>query len=180
MSGDERRNEILDILDKSQSAISGDKLAEIFEVSRQVIVQDIALLRANKNDIVSTNRGYILQGHKGISRIFKVVHTNEQIEEELNLIVDLGGRVQDEFVYHKVYGVVSAGLSVKNRRDVKKYLEMFGSGISTPLLNITGGYHYHTVVADDEETLDQIQQELSEKGFLAQLQNYEPVDFWKK
>ena len=72
MNGEERRKEILAILDKSKSAISGEKLADIFEVSRQVIVQDIALLRAARNEILSTNRGYILQTKRGASRIFKI------------------------------------------------------------------------------------------------------------
>ena len=30
-----------------------------------------------------------------------------------------------------------------------------------------------------EEILDEIQEELQKAGFLAQLQEYEPVDFWK-
>ncbi len=180
MNGEERRNELLDILQKNKSAISGEKLADIFEVSRQVIVQDIALLRAGNHDILSTNRGYLLQSKKGASRIFKVYHTNEQMLDELNSIVDFGAKVQDVFVYHKVYGVIKADLDIGNRRDVNKYLNEIKEGKSTPLMNVTSGYHYHTVVADDEETLDQIQEELQDKGFLAELKTYEPVDFWKK
>ena len=180
MQGEERRKEILNILETSKSAISGDKLADIFEVSRQVIVQDIALLRATSNEILSTNRGYLLQKKNGATRIYKVYHTNEQTEEELNCIVDMGGKVQDVFVYHKVYGVIRADLNIKTRRDVKKYMEEIRTGKSTPLMNVTSGYHYHTVNAEDEESLDQIQEELQGMGFLAELKTYEPVDFWKK
>ncbi len=180
MNGEERRTEILDILEKNKSAISGEKLADIFEVSRQVIVQDIALLRAGKNSIISTNRGYLLQKKGEATRIFKVYHTNEQTREELDLFVDLGGKVEDVFVYHKVYGVIKADLSVKNRKDVERYLETIRTGKSTPLMNVTSGYHYHTISAEDEETLDLIQEELQKRGFLAELKSYEPVDFWKK
>ena len=98
MNGDARRKEILDILEKAQSAISGDNLADIFDVSRQVIVQDIALLRAARNEILSTNRGYILQTKRGASRIFKVYHTIEQMVDELNTFVDFGATVEDVFV----------------------------------------------------------------------------------
>ena len=180
MNGDARRKEILDILEKAQSAISGDNLADIFEVSRQVIVQDIALLRASNYEILSTNRGYLLQKKNGASRILKLYHTNEQTVDELNCIVDMGGKVQDVFVYHKVYGVIRADLNIRNRREVKIYMDEIASGKSTPLMNVTSGYHYHTILADDEETLDQIQEELENMGFLAELKNYEPVDFWKK
>lgn len=179
MNGEERRKEILAILDKSKSAISGEKLADIFEVSRQVIVQDIALLRAARNEILSTNRGYILQTKRGASRIFKVYHTIEQMVDELNTFVDFGATVEDVFVYHKVYGVIRAELRIRNRKDVQKYLTEIREGKSTPLMNVTSGYHYHTVLAEDEETLDQIQEELQKLGFLAELKTYEPVDFWK-
>ena len=82
------------------------------------------------------------------------------------------------FVYHKVYGVIKVNLNIKSRRDVKKYMEDINSGKSTNLLNLTSNYHYHTITAEDEQTLDLIQDELNKKGFLAKLQDYEPVDFW--
>ena len=103
----------------------------------------------------------------------------DEVEEELSLIVDLGGKVEDVFVYHKVYGVLRADMNIKSRKDIKKYMEEINAGKSTLLMNVTSGYHYHTVIAEDEQTLDMIQDELAEKGFLAKLQDYEPVDFWK-
>ena len=110
--------------------------------------------------------------------MFKVIHADEQVEEELNLFVDLGGKVEDVFVFHKVYGVIKATMNIKSRRDVKKYMEEISTGKSTQLKNLTSGYHYHTITADDEQTLDMIQEELRQRGFLAKLQDYEPVDFW--
>lgn len=178
MSGQERREQILKIVKNSDKPMAGTELAKQLGVSRQVIVQDMALIRANGIDIMSTNRGYVIHEDKEVSRVFKVIHTDEQVEEELNLFVDLGGKVEDVFVYHKVYGVIKANMNIKSRRDVKKYMEGISSGKSTNLMNLTSNYHYHTITAEDEQTLDMIQEELNTKGFLAKLQDYEPVDFW--
>lgn len=177
MNSNERRVKILELLKKEDKPISGTEIAKIFSLSRQVIVQDIALLRANGEKIVSVHNGYVLEKNEEKSRVFKVHHTDEQVEEELNLIVDMGGKVEDVFVYHKVYGVVKASLNLKSRREVSDYMREMNSGKSTLLKNITSNYHYHTVSADDTKTLSFIQKALEEKGFLAKLQEYEPLDF---
>ena len=93
--------------------------------------------------------------------------------------MDMGGYVKDVFVYHKVYGVLRADMNIKSRMDIRKYMENIRSGKSSLLKNVTSGFHYHTIVADSEELLDMIQEELSKRGFLAKLQDYEPVNFWK-
>lgn len=177
MNANERRVKILELLKKEEKPLSGTEIAKIFSLSRQVIVQDIAILRANGENIVSVHSGYILQKNGEKSRVFKVNHTDDQVMEELNLIVDLGGKVEDVFVYHKVYGVVKAPMNLKSRRDILSYMQEMKSGKSTLLKNITSNYHYHTVVAEDSTTLDFIQKALEEKGFLAKLQEYEPLDF---
>ena len=107
-----------------------------------------------------------------------MVHSDDEVEEELSTIVDAGGHVRDVFVYHKVYGVLRADMNIKSRRDIKNYLDEINSGKSSLLKNVTSGYHYHTILADSEDILDVIQDELQQKGFLAKLQDYEPVDFW--
>ena len=180
MNGEQRRAQIIEIIKNSANPLSGTALAKLVNVSRQVIVQDMALIRANGIDIISTNRGYVIGDSGKVSRVFKVRHNEEQVEEELNLFVDFGGIVKDVFVYHKVYNVLKADMNLKSRADVKKYLVELASGKSTLLMNVTSGYHYHTILADDEETLDLIQEELWTKGFLAKLQEYEPVEFGKK
>jgi len=180
MSGEKRRENLLKILQESTNPVSGTELAEKFNVSRQIVVQDIALLRAKNHEIISTHKGYILNDEETFKRVFKVKHTTEQIPDELNLIVDLGGVVDDVFVYHKVYGVIKVDMNIKSRRDVKKYIEGIESGVSTPLMKITSEYHYHTVSADSKETLDEIQKELDESGYLVALRDYEPVDFWSR
>ena len=138
----------------------------------------MALLRAQDHEILSTNQGYLLTGGKKISRVFKVIHSDKEVEEELGLIVDYGGHVEDVFVYHKVYGVLRAEMNIKSRMDIRNYMEEIRSGKSSLLKNVTSGYHYHTVRAERVEILDMIQEELQKKGLLAKLQDYEPVDFW--
>lgn len=168
MTGSDRRQEILKNIKESDRPVSGSKLAKDYDVSRQVIVQDIALLRASGYDIISTNRGYVLEGQTCAERVFKVRHTDEQLKTELCTIVDLGGQVKNVMVNHKVYGHIEAELGITSRRKVKEFLEDIESGKSTPLKNITSDYHYHTVTADSEETLGMIEEELRKLGFLVE------------
>lgn len=166
MTGQERRNAIVDQIKQSGVPVSGKILASYYHVSRQVIVQDIALIRAAGHDIISTNRGYILNEPYRVSRTFKVQHTDEQLEEELFSIVDLGGRIINVMVNHRVYGHLEAELNITSRRTALRFLDDIKSGKSSPLKNITSNYHYHTVEADSEETLDMIEEMLAQKGFL--------------
>ena len=168
MKGESRRKEILNYIQGSPVPVSGSRLSEAFHVSRQVIVQDIALLRAANQDIVSTNRGYVLNVWSRAQRIFKVCHTDDEIIDELYTIVDLGGRVADVFVNHKVYGQLRADMVINSRRDVEEFMEGIRMGKSSPLKNITSGYHYHTVTADSEDILNLIENALDMKGYLVQ------------
>ena len=178
MKGEERRMMIIQTLRSSGHAVPGKTFASQFGVSRQVVVQDIALLRAEGHEIVSTNHGYLLSEHFKESRVFKVYHTMAETETELNLIVDYGAVCKDVFVYHKVYGLIHADLNIRSRSDVAAYLQSIRTGKSQPLMNLTSGYHYHTVLAESSEVLDTIQNKLMDAGFLAPLTDYEPVDFW--
>lgn len=180
MSGEERRNQLVKSLRKNSRAITASELARKYEVSRQVVVQDVALLRANGYDIIATNRGYILRKEGRITRVFKVHHTKEECEAEMDLIVDMGGRIEDVFIFHKYYGVVRADLKIRSRRDVDIFMYDIKTGRSSLLSDVTGGYHYHTVSADSGDILDDIQRLLEQKGFWAELLEHEPVDFWSE
>lgn len=180
MTGQERRRKIMEILSNSSKPIAAKTLAKEFDVSRQIIVSDIALLRAEKHEIASTNRGYILSEDSKFLRVFKVKHSDDEVEKEMNLIVDYGGTVEDVFVYHKTYGTVRAEMNIRSRIDVIDFMNAIEAGKSSFLKNITDGYHYHTITAPSEMILDRIQQQLANNGFLAQLQDYEPVNFWKQ
>lgn len=176
MNGAERRKKILELLHQNDVPMSGTTLAGLVGVSRQVIVQDIALLRANDYDILSTNQGYVLSESALCTRIFKVLHTDEEVEEELSLFVDCGGHVEDVFVYHKIYNMLKAPMNIHSRLDIRRFMDNLSSGKSSLLKNVTSGYHYHTITAASEDILDYIQKQLDKRGFLAPLQDFEPLD----
>ena len=163
----ERRKAIVNLLLASKTPISGGELSKQFNVSRQIIVQDITVLKGLGYEIFSTHHGYVLQKSPLVERVFKLKHTTEQTEDELNSIVDLGGTVVDVFVWHKVYGRISATLNIFSRLQIKQFLEGVRTGKSTELMNITGGYHYHTVRAESESILDKIGETLKVKEYIA-------------
>ena len=167
MKAADRRKAIVNLLLSSNEAISGGKLSEEFGVSRQIIVQDITVLKGTGYDILSTHNGYIIQKSPLKERVFKVYHTTEETEDELATIVNLGGTVVDVFVWHKVYGKMTAPLNIFSSLHIKQFIEGVRSGKSTELMNITGGYHYHTVRAESESVLDEIEQALLNKNYIA-------------
>ena len=179
VTGDVRRAQIVLLLQEASKPISGQVLGEKLQVSRQVIVTDVALLRACGHDIVSTNRGYVLKrSSTQVARLVKVRHTPEQIEDELDAIVDLGGCVVDVMVNHRTYGRLSAPLDVKSRRDVRQFLSDLNQGISAPLSTVTDGYHFHHISAASDDIVDEIISALEEKGFLAPLTDYEAQELF--
>lgn len=167
MNGEERRERIFNYIRSARDPVSANTLAAKYGVSRQVIVQDVALLKAGGSDILSTNKGYIMQYNASCTKVIKVRHTDEEIEDELKTIIDLGGRVMDVFVWHRAYGRINAKLVIKSRRDITQLLDDLSSGKSSPLKNITAGYHYHTIEADSEEMLEEIEKALLKKQYLA-------------
>lgn len=172
MSGEQRREEILKILwEKSRvgTPIPGTELAKQLQVSRQVIVQDIALLRAVNKNILSTNKGYLLfqeSTKKVCKRSYKVKHSPECMQQELYAIVDCGGRLVDVGVDHPIYGQIIVDLIIHNRQDVDNFVRQVKVFGTKPLNELTDGIHYHTVEADTEEILDRIEEELNRLEFL--------------
>ena len=162
----ERRKAIVNILLSSKEPISGGSLAQKFDISRQIIVQDITVLKGMGYDIISTSQGYVMQKSPLAERVFKVKHTTNETEDELSCIVGLGGTVVDVFVWHKVYGRIEAALNIFSPMHIKQFMEGVRTGQSTELMHITGGYHYHTVRADSEAVLDRIEAALNEKKYI--------------
>lgn len=172
MDGRKRRKKIEEILSQENLPISGTELAKRLGVSRQVVVQDVALLRAEDIKILSTNKGYILRRLPGDQkeaciRVFRSSHRTEDILDELQTIVDYGGRILDVFVEHDVYGEIHADLVINNRLDAAEFVDMLDHSEDLPLKSLTGGCHYHTVMADSVRNLDKIEEELRKKGYLA-------------
>ena len=166
MKADDRRKAIATYLMSEQKPVSGAVLSEEFGVSRQIIVKDISILKASGFDIISTHYGYIINSSPYAERVFKVHHTTDRTEDELNCIVDLGGTVADVFVWHKVYGKIEAPLNIFSPMHVKQFMEGVRTGQSTELMHVTGGYHYHTVRAESEAVLDRIEAALNERNYI--------------
>lgn len=168
MNGENRRQALLAHLQQAGGPVSGSALAEILHVSRQVIVQDIALLKAAQHTILSTSTGYLVLGSTGSSRVFKVRHSTEDIGDELRTIIDADGWIIDVFVRHKMYGEIRADLSLRSRGDVEDFVEQLRQGKVQPLKQLTDDFHYHTVGANSEQTLIRIREELQKKGYLVE------------
>ena len=122
MSAEVRRERIIGLLKASDLPLSGTELAKQCQISRQIIVQDIARLRASGYQILSTTKGYLLQSAPSNTCTLQVQHTDQQIEDELNTIVDLGGTVLDVSVQHDIYGTLTAPLYVSSRLQVQEFL----------------------------------------------------------
>ena len=168
LEGQARRKEMVKLLEEANKPLSGGMLGKQFGISRQVVVQDIALLRAEVYDILATARGYIFNQEAGMmmSRILLVKHTEEQLEDELNTIVDNGGRVRNVIISHGMYGQLTGDLMLKTRRDVRSFVERTQSTQALPLSLLTDGVHMHTIEASTKEELDAVEEELRKKGYL--------------
>ncbi len=166
MDDKERKKRILDLLKENTKAISGSVLAKTMGVTRQIIIKDIALLRAAGNDIVATPRGYVMKKDTGIQSVFAVKHSIEDIERELTLIINGGGRVINVIIEHPLYGEIIGNLDLKNLDDVKRFIAKMATSNAKPLINLSEGVHLHTIEADSVDTLDKIRKALLDNGFL--------------
>ncbi len=173
MTGEMRRSQMLQLLQERCAPISGAVLAAHFHVSRQVIVQDIALMRAENRRILSTNKGYLcrseMQEDMQPKRVFFVRHRDSQVFEEFMTVVELGGRILDVAVEHELYGQIRVDLVIETAQDVKNFTEKLSTCRDNPLKVLTDDCHFHTVAAPSEKLLELIEQELRSKGFLREM-----------
>ena len=170
LDGERRREEIIRLLAGSRNPVSGTELARRLKVSRQVIVQDVALLRAVNKNILSTNKGYLLfdPGRESgeCRKTLCVRHTTEQVLEEFYGIVDLGGKILDVVVEHELYGQIAVDLIIASRQDAEEFYQKMRETRAKPLKELTEDVHYHTIVAKDAASMERIERVLEEKGFL--------------
>lgn len=169
MDNKQRRQKIIDTLQVTKQAISASALAETFQVSRQVIVSDIALLRAQGNDIISTPKGYILGNLTAYNCFtFKVAchHSIDKTYDELSTIVDNGGKILDVIVEHPVYGQITGQLDITSRYDVEEFLHKLSTEKASLLSKLTDGTHLHTIACKDELCAKRIQEALKKLNLL--------------
>ncbi len=168
MTGDERRGAVLDLLKKSTSPVSASFLAKELGVSRQIIVGDVALLRATGTVIFATPKGYVLSMNSGDSLIYKVAccHLNSETEDELNIFVDCGITVLDVIVEHPVYGQLTGLLDISSRIEVKEFIDRCSKEKAHSLCELTDGIHIHTIECPSEDSYKIAINMLKERGFL--------------
>ena len=165
MTAIERRNAIYQVL-SADTPISATALAGRFGVTRQVVVGDIALLRAEGRSVIATPRGYIIPVPDGFLRSMACVHNAAQTRDELNAMVDCGCTVIDVVVEHPVYGQLTAPLAISSRYDVEQFIEKMTSASASPLSALTEGIHLHTLSCPDAQVFDHLCDKLREMGML--------------
>lgn len=167
---EERREQILYILNTKDEPITGSDLAKKFNVSRQVIVQDIAVLRAKGINIMATSNGYYISKRNEDNRNIKTIVCKHEgydsIEKELTIIIDMGGKVLDVIIDHPVYGEIRCPLMINSRYDLEKFVKKVKEVKAEPLAVLTGGEHIHTIEVPNDEVYDIILNKLNNIGFL--------------
>jgi len=164
-----KREQVLELLKASKSPIKGQELAEALDVSRQAIVQYIAIIRASGINVIATRLGYMIpklpEYEESIKTIYST-HNNEDIQEELEIIVDMGGKVLDVIVEHPVYGEIICPLDIKSRYDINIFLSQLEMYHAKPLSILTGGAHRHTIEVPNEEVYQLILKKLRQKSYI--------------
>lgn len=167
MEAASRRQAILDRLRMADRPVSASALAAGLNVSRQIIVGDIALLRAGGAEISATPRGYVLpRATDGITRTIACRHTLAQTGQELDILVDNGCTVLDVIVEHPVYGQLTGQLQISSRYDVEQFLARIRDSDAAPLSMLTGGLHLHTLCCPNEDAYTRACAALKAAGLL--------------
>ena len=167
MDAEGRRRAIAAELARAGAPVSAAALAARLGVSRQVIVGDVALLRASGMEITATPRGYVAGGGaRGRRHTLACVHGPEGMERELNIMVDNGCVVLDVVIEHAVYGQLTGELHLKNRHDVQEFMRRSRENGGSPLSTLTGGIHIHTLLCPDEASFERCTAALREAGLL--------------
>lgn len=163
-----RRSKIRNLLITSQEPIKGQELAEKFEVTRQIIVKDIAIIRAEGVDVISTPKGYMAlkENLNIVKKVIAVNHNRDGVKVELEIIVKYGAVVEDVIVEHPLYGEIRVMLMLKNMFDVENFYNSFKQYEAEPLSALTNGVHLHTIICENDEVLSNIEKELDMRGIL--------------
>jgi uncharacterized protein len=167
-AGDERRRRIFAWMERRRGPVRGSELAKQFDVSRQCVVQDIAILRAGGAEILATPQGYRLPDQTKLAHreILACDHPANRTEEELHILVDHGVKILDVIVEHPLYGELRGSLMLESRADVQDFLQRMRAKKASLLSSLTGGVHLHTVEAHRAEMVTRAKAKLRERGFL--------------
>ena len=166
MIANNRREAIVELLLKEKAPVKGVELATKFDVTRQIIVKDIAILRAKGNNIIATPDGYMFNDDNGsrVRAIIAVNHNKDEMIKELEIVIKYFGIIEDVIVEHPIYGEIKGLLMIKNLNDLNRFKNTFELSDSAPLSSLTNGVHLHTVSVDTKENMELIKKELKENG----------------
>ncbi len=161
----DRKAAIIEAIRISETPVSASALARKLHVSRQIIVGDIALIRASGTQIIATPRGYVWErSNAGSERKIAVLHAPQQMREELYTIVDQGAEVVDVIVEHPTYGQLVGQLQLSSRYDVDQFIDRMQG--NEPLSQLTHGVHLHTIRCRDAAVFERVENALRKKGLL--------------
>ena len=168
MNSKDRRNNILSRLLENNTPIKGADLASIYNVTRQIIVKDIAILRARGNNIIATPEGYTIYGSETnkVKFIVAVEHDELNLKNELKIIIKYGGTIEDVIVEHPIYGEIKANLMIRNLNDMNKFIDKYNNNNAKPLSILTNGVHLHTISVDDKDSEVLIKEDLRKNNFI--------------
>ena len=165
MKSEDRREQIVKYLDIQDEPVSGSKLASIFNVSRQVIVQDMAILRAEKINIIATSQGYMsIPKKKLFTKRVVCSHKKEDMKFELMTFIECGCKVIDVIVEHPVYGELKGNLMLSNSKEVNDFLDKVNNSNAQLLSQLTNGLHIHTIEAINEDSIEKEKKVLRANG----------------
>jgi transcriptional regulator of NAD metabolism len=167
MNSIERRECISRLLLESGEPLKGSLIAQKYSVTRQVIVRDIAILRAKGKNIIATPDGYIINENQNKAKaIIAVTHSEEEMFNELSIVIKYGGTVEDVIVEHPLYGEIKGMLMIKNYNELNKFIMKYKEQRAKLLSALTNGVHLHTIAAENENDINLIISELKKYNFI--------------
>ena len=165
---EERRAQIVTLLNAATSPLTGAQLSATLGVTRQIIVGDVAVLRARGERACGRVQKPHAQAAHHCTIAVRHGSDNTTLAHELNMIVDLGGTVLDVTVEHPLYGELTANLQLSSRAEVADFIERMQELQGEPLSVLTGGYHLHRIETPTGETMGVIRDALRKAGYLAE------------
>lgn len=167
MNSIERRDCIINLLLESSAPLKGSFIANKYSVTRQVIVKDIAILRAKGENIIATPDGYIINANENkVKAIIAVTHNEDEMFDELNIVIKYGGTIEDVIVEHPLYGEIKGMLMIKNYNELNKFIQKYQDQKAKLLSALTNGVHLHTIAAESDEDISLIISELKKRNFI--------------
>ncbi|MNN03498.1 putative transcription repressor NiaR [compost metagenome] len=162
-----RRKEIISHIAKISRPIKGVELANIFGVTRQVIVKDIAIIRAAGVNIIATPEGYMITKEESrYKKVLALFHKEEEMVSELEIVIKFGGIIEDVIIEHPIYGEIKANLMIRNLNDLDNFIDLYKKNKARPLSALTEGIHLHTISTDNEKDMQLIIENLEKAGYI--------------